>query len=646
MHREAPSTSGDPGPISESHRAKKERPIGEARLERQTSSMLQLGSLQRFGHKCDDFGCPSPDGSPNVKVHEKDAAGSDQETRQAEPSADNFFQIGIRAGPVNETEVATVLSNTTEGVELVVKDDSRREHPPSPNGQAHVEPAKIAKVLNAPPTSPPEIGQLHAEPNRRSEIPDGRAYESEIAMLTPQLPILSRTFHKGTQSPDATAAARSPESGSQTTPSASPQVWREDSTGSFNISRAHRPTRPYDHISTSKATVEKRSSEEHDPTLEPAQANADPLDFGKFPPAQNSETSSVDPQITDEIIPLAAPSGTIGSQRRKHDRWWVEDVPSVAWPVAAIGAWFIAALATIVALGAPTTFRCDAKYKNAAFGATRQVALAAPLWQAALIDDYLPRLGGYDCALARPSSSGQRLRLEVQILGPSPLQAPLTKRPCVLYFATAGRRLHDGVQPLSVACSSASVPFKVALADTPQVHIHIRGEDVALFAMVGGQLSAKKLLGQAPDHWRHFVNMNRSSNKSDDFSPIAALEFQECALLVGAVVTVVGELHRGSDGNLTLRPLRHEASELDMATMIRDQSQGDRKTGNNLAHGDTSDNLQDEVCETLASRVLVSDDPSLRIREEHTKHWSVRLRELLKFDWTSGRSEFVARRAG
>lgn len=32
------------------------------------------------------------------------------------------------------------------------------------------------------------------------------------------------------------------------------------------------------------------------------------------------------------------------------------------------------------------------------------------------------------------------------------------------------------------------------------------------------------------------------------------LEFQECALLVGSLVTLVGELHREVDGRLTLRP--------------------------------------------------------------------------------------------
>ena len=34
----------------------------------------------------------------------------------------------------------------------------------------------------------------------------------------------------------------------------------------------------------------------------------------------------------------------------------------------------------------------------------------------------------------------------------------------------------------------------------------------------------------------------------------ASLEFQEASLLVGATVTVIGELHRGVDGQLSLKP--------------------------------------------------------------------------------------------
>lgn len=71
----------------------------------------------------------------------------------------------------------------------------------------------------------------------------------------------------------------------------------------------------------------------------------------------------------------------------------------------------------------------------------------------------------------------------------------------------------------------------------------------------------------APDHWQVFAltrrpgvmeNGNIVASTSDFQANLAtqdpALEFQECALLIGSRVTLVGELHRRSDGSLVLQP--------------------------------------------------------------------------------------------
>jgi len=189
---------------------------------------------------------------------------------------------------------------------------------------------------------------------------------------------------------------------------------------------------------------------------------------------------------------------------------------------------------------------------------------ALPRCPASEVDTRLPQSGGYDCTFSKPISSKEVLRLEVTVVEPaSPLKAPLTGRPCVLYSAAVSRRLHDGVHPVPVAFHSSSTAFSVVLTDAPHMRVEISGEDVSLFAMASGRHTAQHKFGRAPDHWQDFVRMHRAVAPLGDphtslatFAAPAQLDFQECALLVGATATVVGELHRGADGTLSLRPLQ------------------------------------------------------------------------------------------
>lgn len=171
--------------------------------------------------------------------------------------------------------------------------------------------------------------------------------------------------------------------------------------------------------------------------------------------------------------------------------------------------------------------------------------------------------GGYDCALARPLSVCQIVRLQTTILPPQngEMVAPLALQMCVLYQVTVSRRLHAGMPPVPVAFSSMSTAFHVAPCDRPNLRIVVEGSDVMLFDTVVGYFSHKGTFANAPGHLQDYVLTHRSAvpggqwQTSSDFRKEASpLEFQECALLVGAKATVVGELARDAGGELVLRP--------------------------------------------------------------------------------------------
>jgi hypothetical protein len=128
------------------------------------------------------------------------------------------------------------------------------------------------------------------------------------------------------------------------------------------------------------------------------------------------------------------------------------------------------------------------------------------------------------------------------------------------------------MHPVPVAFASASVDFVISLRDAPQVRINLRGEDVSLFDVGKGRCVQRKSFAAAPEHWQDFILTHRAAAPGNDWqtsshlrSDGTLLEFQECALLVGVLATFVGELHRGADGALTLRPLQIESHSPDIS---------------------------------------------------------------------------------
>jgi hypothetical protein len=171
--------------------------------------------------------------------------------------------------------------------------------------------------------------------------------------------------------------------------------------------------------------------------------------------------------------------------------------------------------------------------------------------------------GGYDCAIARPLSSHQVVRVQAIVQGSSKgtLVTPLTLQPCVLYQATVSRRLHAGVPSVPVAFASMCSCFQVALCDYPEVRVSVEGDDVMLFDMCDGQYSRTGLFAEAPELLQDFVLTHRSAVPGGQWQSssslrieAASLEFQQCGLLTDSKVTLVGELVRDAGGSLAMRP--------------------------------------------------------------------------------------------
>jgi hypothetical protein len=107
--------------------------------------------------------------------------------------------------------------------------------------------------------------------------------------------------------------------------------------------------------------------------------------------------------------------------------------------------------------------------------------------------------------------------------------------------------------------------FSICLTDAPHVHIEVAGKDVSLFDMSGGYLAESRSFASTPGHWQDFAQKHQavvlggegeSAMRTAACAEGAVMEFQECALLVGAVATFVGELVREAKGKLMLQPLQ------------------------------------------------------------------------------------------
>jgi hypothetical protein len=240
--------------------------------------------------------------------------------------------------------------------------------------------------------------------------------------------------------------------------------------------------------------------------------------------------------------------------------------------------------------------------------------------QAHEIDSRLPCAGGYDCMLSQPQNSKELVRLVGCVErshASAVLTSPLTRQDCVIFSAVVSRHVHAGVPPVPVAFASCHAAFLVAVGDDPQkkrVRVEIDGEDVSLFDMCIGRHAARQPFALAPDHWQDFVLTHRAASSCvrTEFQASSSLradsthlEFQECSLVVGATVTLVGELHRSAHGTLSLKPLHGNGQ----ASMKNELSTSWERDNHDTAIADIATTTPQKA--PGFEKVLVSDDPSL-----------------------------------
>mmetsp|Transcript_105824 Transcript_105824/g.304105 ORF Transcript_105824/g.304105 Transcript_105824/m.304105 type:complete len:585 (+) Transcript_105824:139-1893(+) len=148
------------------------------------------------------------------------------------------------------------------------------------------------------------------------------------------------------------------------------------------------------------------------------------------------------------------------------------------------------------------------------------------------------------------------------------LTAPFSDRACAMYSASVTRCRHDSIHSPPLAYHAARNDFVLEVAGEPGVSLLVHSHDVELFSMAEGLHVREHVFSAAPEPCRGFVmsHMLAASDASAQFgacvdlsSDGTDLEFRECALLEGALVSCVGQIVRDRKGDLGLHPWQPES---------------------------------------------------------------------------------------
>mmetsp|Transcript_22555 Transcript_22555/g.41141 ORF Transcript_22555/g.41141 Transcript_22555/m.41141 type:complete len:263 (-) Transcript_22555:88-876(-) len=141
----------------------------------------------------------------------------------------------------------------------------------------------------------------------------------------------------------------------------------------------------------------------------------------------------------------------------------------------------------------------------------------------------------------------QLIRIQAQVLaGTGSLNSPLTNRRCVSYNVSARRNYQ--LPPLFEV--SESINLLVMPIDDKSARIRIAADAVKLSNIMHNWYFQSGTLAKMPQSWRDKAFRDDHGTLSID----SVLEFNECIVEVGCLLTLVGELHRDEDGVLQLRP--------------------------------------------------------------------------------------------
>lgn len=528
--------------------------------------------MQRFGSKCLD--CEASDVATGAALH--------HEGPTAMAALSSFFQM-------DSEQAQTVEAPDVRQVGEVAADHPA---PVQDNSTARNEPSQVGFVAAAqPPPALPEVPPLPFMPDGMSAL-GGHIHVS------------------------ATVATQEVSKSSQQGENATSAVAQDDAWVNFTVAEALRGSnRDAEALATDTAPAHLPPFAEEPGHLHPKEASSSAVSATVAPEAHSPPVieASVEPLITGD--PAAAPeSGFIA--RHSMLLFWLLALSFIAL----IGSCLACAGAGFVA-----SFMWQRRFAQT--NARSQVEDLA-LCRANEVEKMLPSSGGYDCHFSKPLSSNQLIRLEARIEGPATggtvLTAPLTGQACVLYSAAVSRQLHDGIRPAPVAFASGSIDFVISLKDSPHIRINLQAEEVSLFDMRRGRHIQRRSFAAAPDKWQDFILSHRAGTEWQTSSQLqtdgSSLEFQECALLCNTIVTFVGELHRGADGTLSLRPMQSVVGSVSGASAVRDRGSGlsERWRTSWECGGTEATNLsshpptpREKIMDASLDKVMATDDPLL-----------------------------------
>lgn len=186
-----------------------------------------------------------------------------------------------------------------------------------------------------------------------------------------------------------------------------------------------------------------------------------------------------------------------------------------------------------------------------------------PVASAEKIDTLLLSSGaGYDCTVPKPRKMGKAQRLRARIHSPvndsDSLLAPVTQEACVLYHTTARKKLAKEAETTEgsvVGTCRGSIDFVVNLENFPDITFTVRGDEVEMFSMHSGSSKKCSTLREASSMSLSMISCQEGAALEDD-----EFVFEEWALRIGEVVTLVGDLHCDALGALSLWPAPKQLS--------------------------------------------------------------------------------------
>lgn len=501
--------------------------------EQPTKAIIAMPELQiqRFGHKCE--------------VHCEGDSDDDSKQVGMVSDADDLAETEAPVGHISPGEASSPSQPNGEGVFLQLESTESKKG----DAGGGVQNSSAQANITSESEQAPSIGEV-----RHPDMPPVRSFGEVRPQVNTEMVVIKR--EEANLGKDTMAMQQ--QEGISTVPKAAIAAQSNSTVSSSAVASQMLGV-------DNSSALQDNSSNETETRASPAASAPKVLEVSdaidaKVPVMVPVPDSSAAAVVADALAKKASVvSGPkLGGVRTEQSRTW----GTLFLLAGLLGAALLGATCLAVGLWASTIW-----WSWRGRSSIRTNAESMTTWSAAKVEKKLPRSGGYDCTFSKPVSSGQLLRLEARVEGPSAgvpaLVSPLTGQACVLYSSAVSQQVHDGIPPIPVAFSAASVDFMVSLAGAPHVRVELLGEEVSLFDMCGGRVVEKRSLANAPERWQDFVHTHRTAAPGYEWqaNPMvradsSALEFQECALLVGSVITLIGELHRGADGALTLRPLQ------------------------------------------------------------------------------------------